>query len=205
MDYIDKDRIRELVRRCLMGDNDAWDALMRNLIPIGAEICGRMRLTSEEALEIIAQCNYLLLKNLRNLNEPEKVFSYYHTMIINEIRGLLRGKKRDRDSEESIKNGIYKDLPKNPEELLSEKLLRERIRKAIDQLPEECIELIKLLFQTFPRPTYKEISKKLKIPESSIGPKRQRCLDKLREILFDGGFDFLVLFLSLITLLIEGG
>ncbi len=194
MDYIDKDRINELVQKCLSGDNNAWEELMRNLIPIGAEICGRMRLTSEEALEIIAQCNYLLLKNLENLEEPEKVFSYYHTIILNEIKGLFRGRKRDRDSEDRIKDALYKNMPKNPDELFSEKLRRETILEAIEQLPEECTELIKLLFGTFPKPSYKEISKKLNIPESSIGPKRQRCLDKLRDILFNRGFDFLVLF-----------
>ena len=53
------------------------------------------------------------------------------------------------------------------------------LRDALSRLPQDGQQLIALLI-TDPPVTYAEISTRLGIPVGSIGPKRRRCLDKLR-------------------------
>jgi len=63
-----------------------------------------------------------------------------------------------------------------------ELLLAERqaaLRGAFNRLPSPCRQLVAMLIEDPPAP-YAEISAKLGIPVGSIGPTRQRCIDRLR-------------------------
>jgi DNA-directed RNA polymerase specialized sigma24 family protein len=53
------------------------------------------------------------------------------------------------------------------------------LREALSRLPPDGQQLIALLIADPPVP-YAEISTRLGIPVGSIGPKRSRCLDRLR-------------------------
>ena len=53
------------------------------------------------------------------------------------------------------------------------------LREAFTRLPGYCQQLIALLTDDPPMP-YAQISAKLGIPVGSIGPRRRRCLEKLR-------------------------
>ena len=53
------------------------------------------------------------------------------------------------------------------------------LREAVAQLPTDDQQLIALLIADPPMP-YAEISARLSIPVGSIGPKRRRCLNKIR-------------------------
>jgi DNA-directed RNA polymerase specialized sigma24 family protein len=53
------------------------------------------------------------------------------------------------------------------------------LREAFTRLPPRCQQLIGMLIQDPPM-SYAQISASLNIPAGSIGPRRGRCLDKLR-------------------------
>ena len=53
--------------------------------------------------------------------------------------------------------------------------------RALDQMPERCRALIRVLMAS-PPPSYAEVAAALDMPIGSIGPTRQRCLDRLRRI-----------------------
>jgi len=57
------------------------------------------------------------------------------------------------------------------------------LERAVDELPERCQELIRLLYFDSAEPTYAEVSHRLGMPVASIGPTRARCLEKLRKFL----------------------
>ena len=59
----------------------------------------------------------------------------------------------------------------------------EALMQAIAQLPLKEYKLIRALFFDSGNPTYEEISQRLGIPASSIGPSRMRCFQKLYRIL----------------------
>jgi DNA-directed RNA polymerase specialized sigma24 family protein len=54
-------------------------------------------------------------------------------------------------------------------------------RRALELLPEQCRVLLRLLLADPPL-SYDEISDTLGIPRGSIGPTRQRCLDRVRRL-----------------------
>ena len=62
------------------------------------------------------------------------------------------------------------------------------IRDAMEKLGESCRQLLTLLYQSDPKPTYAEIARQFDIAEGAVGPKRARCLNTLRKILRRHGF-----------------
>jgi DNA-directed RNA polymerase specialized sigma24 family protein len=50
-------------------------------------------------------------------------------------------------------------------------------------MPERCRELISMLFYQKDGLSYAEIASRLKMPVSSVGPTRARCLEKLKKLL----------------------
>ena len=64
-------------------------------------------------------------------------------------------------------------------ERLGDQELRAAIRTGIQGLPERCQALLRLLVAE-PRLSYQEIAARLQLPVGSIGPTRQRCLERLR-------------------------
>ena len=58
-------------------------------------------------------------------------------------------------------------------------------RSGLDQLGSSCQELLRLLCVD-PPVSYEDVSAALDIPKGSIGPTRQRCLERLRRIIDEG-------------------
>ena len=63
----------------------------------------------------------------------------------------------------------------------------EAIQGALRKLPENCRQLLAMLFDT-EEPSYQDVSARLGVPVGAIGPTRSRCLQKLRKILASQGF-----------------
>jgi len=70
-----------------------------------------------------------------------------------------------------------------PDETLEKQQLREAVLSALLLIPKDDAKLLRLLFLDTSEPSYEEISNRLGIPISSIGPNRKRALEKLRKVL----------------------
>jgi RNA polymerase sigma factor (sigma-70 family) len=180
----------KLVAGCLDGEESAWDQLVEIISPIVLGICRSMGLSREEGLEVFGQTSFLLLTNLAKLRSGDKVVSYAATTARREALKLI-GRAR------LLREIVDRELPigardgaKNPEEDLEEKQRQEILIRAVFKLPEKEGRLIWHLFLDKNEPSYEEISRKLKIPVSAIGPTRGRCLKKLRRILARMGYKF---------------
>ncbi|MBV7337275.1 sigma-70 family RNA polymerase sigma factor, partial [Chloroflexi bacterium TSY] len=62
------------------------------------------------------------------------------------------------------------------------------IYEGFAKIDERCRLLLTLIFLDPEEPSYDEISARLMIPKGSIGPTRNRCLQKLRTALESSGF-----------------
>jgi DNA-directed RNA polymerase specialized sigma24 family protein len=58
--------------------------------------------------------------------------------------------------------------------------------RAFAQISERCQQLLRILTAD-PAPSYEEVSAAVDMPVGSIGPTRQRCLDRLRTVLVAEG------------------
>jgi RNA polymerase sigma factor (sigma-70 family) len=90
---------------------------------------------------------------------------------------------RTRDSGGEEEPEEPEDPTLNLEELriLAEEL--QAMRDAIQELPSRCRTLIKMMYLDRKEWTYEEIGAELNMPDTSVGPTKLRCLDKLRALL----------------------
>ena len=73
-------------------------------------------------------------------------------------------------------------LESGPEELVAEYNRHEQLRRSVKDLDQVCQDLLWQLYYSESSPSYADIARKLDMPIGSIGPKRARCLKKLKEI-----------------------
>jgi DNA-directed RNA polymerase specialized sigma24 family protein len=63
------------------------------------------------------------------------------------------------------------------------------VREVVEKLPSRCAELVRLLFFEQPPLPYAEVAQRLGLATGSIGFVRGRCLERLRKILLESGFN----------------
>ncbi len=172
-----------LVKCCREGDKEAWDELVYRITPLIFSICGKMSLSREESFDIFGQVAYLLLKNLANIKSSSSLLSYISTMTKREIYAISRRDKLYRRIEKEVAADMKDNFAEPPDAIYDASRRTETLLKALATLPSRDYELIKALFLDPEEPSYEEISKRLDIPVSSIGPYRARCLAKLQKAL----------------------
>jgi len=172
-----------LVNMCLQGNKRAWVELIDRLYPIINSICLSMRLPRDERFDIFGQVQLLLLKNLDSVKSPESLISYVATMTRREIREMIRKSNYFNHMRRSVIEEIYSSDVRTPDVILEKVQEGEILMGAVAKLPPNCHKLLKAMFFDQGQPTYKELSRMLGIPVSSIGPTRERCLKRLQNLL----------------------
>lgn len=170
-----------LVGGALAGDEAAWTEIVRRHAGLVLARVRQFRLTPQQA-EDVAQTVWLnLCEHLAEVREPEALPGWIATIARRECLRVVALSRRSVPVDPSTGR---LDVPEpDDEDGLAFDLLRiERSRAlhaALAELPEHQRRLL-LLLSTDPPPSYQEISERLGIPIGSIGPTRQRGLDRLR-------------------------
>jgi RNA polymerase sigma factor (sigma-70 family) len=185
-----QDRIddRDLVSRCLEGDESAWEALIRRYQRLVYSIPIRYGMREEVAADIFQSVCVLLLEHLSTLKDRGKLASWLITTTTRECWRVSHRLRREAPIGEMIEDDDP-ILPETPDErpLVEEEQIRleeqQHIREAVQALPDRCRRLLELLYYDETNPSYEEISRRMEMPVPSIGPTRARCLEKLRKVL----------------------
>ncbi len=178
-----RNELSELVERCQSNDPAAWKELIRRISPVVFSVCRSMKLTREESFDIFGQVSYLLLTHLDSLRSPDKILSYVGTTTRREVYALTRRAGLHENIEDRQETDLRLVTDSDPEREFSDLQENEMLARAMVQLPRRDFELIKALFLDEEITSYEEVSKKLKMPVSSIGPTRARSLQRLKKIL----------------------
>jgi RNA polymerase sigma factor (sigma-70 family) len=168
----------DLVTRARNGDQAAWDALVEWHAPLIWSVCRRNRLTGADA-EDVAQTVWLrLVDHLDSIRDPAALPGWLATTTRRECLHMLRTVRALPASAEVLENTPDQNaIPVEHGLLAAER--DATLREAFGRLPLGCQQLLTLLIADPPVP-YTEISARLGIPVGSIGPNRQRYLDRLR-------------------------
>jgi RNA polymerase sigma factor (sigma-70 family) len=185
-----QDRIddRDLVSRCLEGDESAWEALIRRYQRLVYSIPIRYGMGEEVAADIFQSVCVLLLEHLATLKDRGKLASWIITTTTRECWRVSHRLRREAPIGEMIEDDDP-ILPETQDErpLAEEEQLRleeqQHVREAVQALPDRCRRLLELLYYDEAQPSYEEISRRMEMPVPSIGPTRARCLEKLRKML----------------------
>lgn len=169
-----------LVGRAADGDQAAWNELVERYAPMVWSICTRYRLSGSD-VEDVGQTVWLrAVEQLGNLREPAALPGWLATTTRREcLRVLGEARKRDRF-------GPPADELQAPDETVmieQDIIAAERnaaVRAAFAELPRPCRQLLSMLISDPPY-SYQEISTILEMRVGSIGPQRQRCLQRLRQ------------------------
>jgi RNA polymerase sigma factor (sigma-70 family) len=162
--------------RAAAGDRRAWDEIVERYAPMVWSICTKFRL-SDRDLEDVGQNVWLLLtEQLGKLPEAAAPFGSLAEWLAATTRreclrivSSARGPQPDEAADDTV--------------IGEEIMMAERnaaLRAALAELPPPCQPLMGMLVSDPPY-SNAEISTALGIPVESIGPRRARCLEQIRE------------------------
>jgi len=166
-----------LVARARDGDAAAWTELVHELKGVVWATVAEFGLSADDRKDVFAASFCRLVERLDTVRDPDKLPGWMATTTRNEARTLLRSRARFdlRDEVVELESG---DHPTDDRLLRDE--LRVALRGAFGRLGRPCQDLLRLAAADPPIP-YDDIAVQLAIPRGSIGPTRQRCLDRLRQ------------------------
>jgi RNA polymerase sigma factor (sigma-70 family) len=166
-----------LVRSAAAGEEWAWEALIARFRPAVMAVARRHRLGHADQEDVAQRTWLALVANLNRVNDPERLPGWLMTTARREALRILNGLNRETPV-------AADELPDEGEEVPFEERLSavERglaLHGALDAVPARQRTLMRRLMAE-PQPSYEQVSRELGIPVGSIGPTRQRCLDRLR-------------------------
>jgi RNA polymerase sigma factor (sigma-70 family) len=176
-----------LVAACLQGDQQAWEALIDKYKRLIYSIPFRYGASAEDAADVFQSVCVEVFNSLGQLKNTDSLRSWLITVA---VRQSYRWKKKQSNHLEldAMEPEVAEELAAVPETVLQ--IQQEQIvREVVEKLPPRCAELVKLLFFEQPPLPYAEVARRLGLATGSIGFVRGRCLERLRKILVESGFN----------------
>jgi RNA polymerase sigma factor (sigma-70 family) len=176
-----------LVAECINGDSQAWKQLLERYKRLIYAVTVRFGFESEDRHDIFQAVCLEALKNLSSLRNTSSLRYWILTITIRQCCAL-----RKRIQLESVKPGEDACLIEDPRAHTMDIYLAARrgeiLHEAMEELPERCRTLLKLLFFAEEKAPYTQLGEMLGCSKDTIGSARLRCLDRLRRILSEKGF-----------------
>jgi RNA polymerase sigma factor (sigma-70 family) len=167
-----------LVEAALADDQEAWGALVDRLQRVAWRSIAGFDLSPEDRKDAFAATFFRLYERLGTIREPVKLPGWVATTARNEVRTLLRSRRRDTPAD--LGDEHLPAVDSEPAGGLLDLELHTALRGGLARLSGPCRDLLQLLTADPPL-SYVEVGEALGIPHGSIGPTRQRCLDRLRD------------------------
>jgi RNA polymerase sigma factor (sigma-70 family) len=171
--------VADLVTRARKGDQQAWDDLVERYSPLIWSICRHYRLSRADA-EDVAQRTWLQFVNhLGAIRDPAAVPGWLTTTAKRECGRVVRAVRGPQAAGQLLDESIADRQATTAEQELLAAERHAALHQAFTCLSPSRQQLMAMLIEDPPVP-YTEISARLGIPVSSIGPTRRRCLDQIR-------------------------
>jgi RNA polymerase sigma factor (sigma-70 family) len=172
--------VRTMLASAAAGDQAAWDVLVDRYSSLLWSIARSFRLGSADAADAVQLTWLKLVENLDRIQDPDRLAGWLATTVRRECLQLIRRNARTRPLPDAELPEVADTAPPVDDRLLR----RERdaeLWHTFAQLSERCQRLLRVL-TAVPAPAYTEVAAALDMPIGSIGPTRQRCLSRLREL-----------------------
>jgi RNA polymerase sigma factor (sigma-70 family) len=166
--------LTDLVERARTGDQEAWRTLVARVKNLVWKVVSGFRLPRADAEDAFAATFFRLAEHIDTIREPERLAGWVATTARNESLAILKRNRRvlTPDPTDTWTAGEHA-------ERLVDSELKQAIHESFKLLSEECQQLLRLLTAD-PPTSYEDIAAVLDMPMGSIGPNRQRCLERLR-------------------------
>ncbi len=162
---------------CLRGSEEAWVAVWEKYGPLVKSVSRRVGCDAEEARDVVQRVALVALQNLSSLNNPEKLGGWLAGVARLQSLEVIRS-RRPAASIDSLQPSI--------EVRLDEELIRDQelalLHHAFGRLEDRCRRILHRLELKEPADKYRDVAASEGLSESSIGPIRRRCMQRLRKI-----------------------
>lgn len=170
----------ELVESCLAGDAEAWKALIARYQAFLMRIPLRYGLNAADADDVFQNVCLKLCLYLPKVEDPERLVGWLGAVARQECLRLLRRPSWDALNEDALQKSQVGVTFPDPEDLLLEEERIQMVRQSLSELSDDCRQLLGMLYGREPLP-YEQAAESLGCPVGSIGPRRARCLERLRK------------------------
>jgi RNA polymerase sigma factor (sigma-70 family) len=178
------DTLAERVNAAVAGDQRAWNALIDQFGGLIWAVARAHRLYDADAADVVQATWLRAFEHLERLRDPARIGPWLATTARRECLRVLRVGGRTVPLMDDECEAESADAPLGEVVLLAER--DHALRRAFLLLQASDQALLRMLMAD-PRPTYEEIAAALDIPIGSIGPTRQRALERLRRELAHQG------------------
>jgi len=178
---------KDLVRECLVGNQQAWAAIVEKYKGLVYSVPVRYRMAPQDAADIFQEVWLDLYSELQNLREPGALRGWLITVAWHKCyQWKLRNRRLEKstgefDAEPVAEKTSFLEWKEQTEQ-------QQMLREAVTALPERCRQMVEMLFFQDPPLPYADVARQLGLAEGSIGFIRGRCLKKLRVTLEQMGF-----------------
>lgn len=164
--------------RFARGEAAALDELVRVMTPVLWHVVRAHRLSAEQAEDVVQTTWLALVRSRDVVADPGAIGGWLTTTARREAWRVSRVSGRSLATQD---DELHRRLPDegSAEATVVRRDSEDRLWAAVDQLPERCRRLLRIVAFEH-RPDYAKVSADLGMPIGSIGPTRGRCLDKLR-------------------------
>ena len=171
--------VADLVTRAKKGEQQAWDALVERYAPLIWSICRRYRLDRADAEDVGQRIWLQFVNHLGAIRDPAALPGWLATTTRRECGRVVRAARGPQAAGQLLDASTPDKQTTTAEQELLAAERHAALREAFTCLSPSRQQLMAMLIEDPPVP-YAEISARLGIPVSSIGPTRRRCLDQLR-------------------------
>lgn len=190
---MNSDQEKELVGRCLSGDESAWVELYRAYYSQIRFVVGwkRWGFGTAEVEDGIQEVFAELIRSLPNFRQESKLSTFIERLARNRCISHLRKKtalKRPRETmgveleegkgEEGMARHHLISEDGQPEERLMAEEKNRELSHALQTLPESCRHIITLRY--YRQMSYQEICVIMELPLGTVCSRLKRCLAKLK-------------------------
>lgn len=176
----------QIISACLDGNEKAWHALVQRYKRLVYSIPHKWGLTPDDATDIFQAVWLDCFRQLATLRDLERLHPW---LIRVTVRKCHRFSQTSRARGEGPLSDTDEEIAGANATLIDELEREQVLRTAVSRLPPRCMQVIECLFFEDPRPSYQAIAVRLGISENSIGFTRERCLNSLRKILGELGYE----------------
>lgn len=192
-----RNKNKKLFERCRHGDTSAWEELVNQYVRLVHSVPVRHGLAPDEVEDVAQDVFLALAKNLNQIENPDALPGWLSTtarrLSWRAVQKSRREAPLDEDGLSAVAESRSSVLGISQMPTMSELQhgweRQEVLAQGFQHLGDRCRELLAMMFLAPNEPSYDEISQELGISKGSIGPTRNRCLEKLREILIGFGTD----------------
>src|SRR5262249_1083429 len=132
--------------------------------------------SQDESADIFQMVCMDLLVELPQLREPDALAGWLIQVTRNKC--FHRKQSLSRSKVQEIGDLDPPDPATEPEVLVSQVQQEQLLREILAEMPDQCRQLVQMLFFEIPPRPYDEIASELRVARGSVGFVRRNCLDK---------------------------